>query len=202
MIEQTNNGPDISPAPPRGPASGANPGVNNRANHPVWDVYDDYRSAMMNVRIQKCCMQGLRRLNYSIEIPLAFAASTTVAGLWFWQSAAGGQAWKYLGAVTALLAVLKPILRIPDKIQDRGENLASLSVIENELEKLVKQISHARKYDDPLFKRYTKILDLKGEHKKKFQTSKYQSVSKRLKRSCAAEVEGLCPGNKFFVPEV
>ena len=174
----------------------------NRATHAVWDVYDDYRSAMMNVRIQKCSMQRLRRLNYLIEIPLAFAASTTVAGLWFWQSAAGGQAWKYLGAVTAFLAVLKPILRIPDKIQDCGEILASLSVIENELERLVKQIAHAKKYDDAMFEKYNKILDLKGEHKKKFQTGKYQNVSKRLKRSCAAEVEALYPGSKFFVPEV
>src|SRR5438046_8510422 len=115
----------------------ANQSVNKRTSHAVWDVYDDYRSAMMNVRIQKCYIQRLRRQNYLIEIPLAFVASSTVAGLWFWQGAAAGQAWKYLGALTAFLAVLKPILRIPDKIQERGEILASLSVIENELEKLV-----------------------------------------------------------------
>ena len=66
----------------------------------------------------------------------------------------------------------------------------------------VKQIAHAKKYDDAMFEKYNKILDLKGEHKKKFQTGKYQNVSKRLKRSCAAEVEALYPGSKFFVPEV
>ena len=173
----------------------------NRISNAVWDVYDDYRSAMMNVRIQKCCIQRLRRENYCIEIPLALVASSTVAGLWFWQSAAGGQAWKYVGTVTALLAILKPILRIPDKIQERGEILANLSVIENELERLVKQISHARKYDDALFEKYNKILDLKGEHKKKFQSGKYQNVSKGLKRKCAEEVEALYPPGKFFVPE-
>jgi len=174
---------------------------NNRAQHAVWDVYDDYRSAMMNVKIQECCIQRLRRQNYLIEIPLAILASSTVAGLWFWSGAVGGEAWKYLGVLAALLAVVKPIMKIPDKIQDRGEMLVSLSVIENELEKLVKRISHDKKYEDTLFKRYNRILDMKGEHKKKYQTAKYQQVSKRLKRKCVQEVEQLYPGTKFFVPE-
>ena len=175
--------------------------ISNRTTHPVWDVYDDYRSAVMNVRIQKCCIDQLRRRNYAIEIPLALAASSTVAGLWFWQGAAGGQAWKYVGLVAAVLAVIKPILRVPDRIQDRGEVLASLSVIENELERLVKQINQSRKYDDAMFEKYNKILDLKGDHKKKFQNAKYHGISKRLKNQCAAEVEALHPASKFFVPE-
>ncbi|MDX6406147.1 MAG: hypothetical protein QOH70_3602 [Blastocatellia bacterium] len=174
---------------------------NNRGQHAVWDVYDDYRSAMMNVRIQKCCIQKLRRQNYFVEIPLAIIASSTVAGLWFWKGAAGGEAWKYLGGLAAFLAVMKPIMRIPDKIQERGEMLVSLSVIENELEKLVKKISHDKIYDETLFERYNKILDMKGEHKKKYQTAKYQQVSKRLKRRCGQEVEVLYPGTKFYVPE-
>lgn len=173
----------------------------NRSRHPVWDVYDDYRTAMMNVRIQKACIERLRKQNYLVEIPLAIAASSTVAGLWFWQSAAGGQAWKYLGVVVALLAVLQPIMKIPEKIQQRGEILADLSVIENDLEKLVKHIAHCRKYDDPLFERYAGILDLKGEFKKKHQTGKYLQSSKRLKRRCTAEVEQLHPGANFYVPE-
>lgn len=172
-----------------------------RATHPVWDVYDDYRSALMNVRIQKCCIQRLRRLNYLIEIPLALVASSTVAGLWFWQSAAGGNAWKYLGIVTAMLAVLKPILGIPDRIQERGEVLVSLNVIENELEKLVKQISQQREYDVTLVQKYNTILDLKGEHKKRFQAGKYRGVGKRLKRKCKLEVDKLYPPISFFVPE-
>ncbi len=172
-----------------------------RSTHAVWDVYDDYRSAMMNVRIQKCCIQWLRRQNYLVEIPLAIVASSTVAGLWFWKGAAGGEAWKYLSVLAAFLAVLKPIMRIPDKIQERGEILANLSVIENELERLVKQIAHGKKYDDALFNRYNKILDLKGEHKKKYETGKYQQASKRIKGKCAQEVEQLHPGAKFFVPE-
>lgn len=169
--------------------------------HPVWDVYDDYRTAMMNVRIQKAHIRRLKRLNYWVEIPLAIAASSTVAGLWFWESAIGGYAWKWLGVVTAFLAVLKPILSIPDKIQQRGEMLSDISVIENELEKLVKQIAQRKRFDKPLCQRYNKILDMKGVVKKKYQNAKYLHVSRKVKLRCTEEVERLHPGNSFFIPE-
>src|SRR5688572_7045953 len=83
--------------------------ANRRRTHSVWDVYDDYRTAMMNVRIQKAYIQRLRSQNYLVEIPLAIVASSTVAGLWFWKGAAGGEAWKYVGVLAAFLAVVKPI---------------------------------------------------------------------------------------------
>jgi hypothetical protein len=172
-----------------------------KKKHPVWDVYDDYRTAVMNVRIQKAHMRRLTRLNYWIEIPLAIAASSTVAGLWFWESTLGGHVWKWLGVVTALLAILKPILKIPDKIQQRGEMLSELSAIENELEKVVKQITQRRKFDKPLCQRYNKILNMKGDLKKKYQNAKYIHVSRRIKLRCAEEVERLYPGNSFFIPE-
>lgn len=176
---------------------------NKRRNlkHPVWEVYDDYRTAIMNVKIQKAELKRLRRLNFWIEIPLAISASSSVAGLWFWGTVGGGYALKILGLITAFLAVLKPLLKLPEKIQQRGEMLADFTALENDLEKIKKVISQVQKYDNKLRQQYFKVLDKKGLMKGKYTGIKSLENNKQIKISCAQEVTKEHPASGFYIPE-
>ena len=176
---------------------------NKRRNlkHPVWEVYDDYRTAIMNVKIQKAELKRLRRLNFWIEIPLAISASSSVAGLWFWGTVGGGYALKLLGLITAFLAVLKPLLKLPEKIQQRGEMLADFTALESDLEKLKKVISQVKKYDNKLRQQYFKVLDKKGLMKGKYTGIKSLDNNKQIKMFCAQEVTKEHPASSFYIPE-
>lgn len=169
--------------------------------HPVWEVYDDYRTALMNVKIQKAELKRLRRINYWIEIPLAITASASVAGLWIWGTVAGGYIWKTLGLISAFLAVLKPLLKIPDKIQQRGEMLADYSSIEHELEKIKKAVSQRGKYDNKLRQQYLKVVEKKGLAKAKYTGTKFLETNIKIKRVCTQEVNKELPASSFYIPE-
>ncbi len=81
-------------------------------NHPVWDVYDLYRTARLNVCYYSTKLNRFQSYNFLIEITLAITASSSaVAALWFWEHPVGEIVWKILGVISALLAVSKPILK-------------------------------------------------------------------------------------------
>ena len=85
--------------------------------HPVWDIYDEYRTARLNVKINEYLLSNYKRWNFLVEFILALTASSSVASFWFWGSETGQIVWKYLFVITAILAVLKPMLNLSGKIQ-------------------------------------------------------------------------------------
>ncbi|HEX8397866.1 MAG TPA: hypothetical protein VF644_10600 [Pyrinomonadaceae bacterium] len=169
--------------------------------HPVWNVYDDYRTALLNVKIQKAELKRLRKINFFIEIPLAITASATITGLWIWGTAYGGYIWKILGLISAFLAVLKPLLKFPEKIQQRGEMLADYSSIEYELEKIKTLISQEREYSKKLKEQYLKTIDKKQQIKAKHTGIKYLEINPEIKRLCTEEVKKEHPASSFYIPE-
>ncbi|MCK9420359.1 MAG: hypothetical protein M0R70_13360 [Nitrospirae bacterium] len=74
--------------------------------HPVWDIYDEYRTARLNARINEYHLANYKKWNFLVEFTLALTASSSVASFWFWQDAPGQTVWKYLSVLTAVLAVL------------------------------------------------------------------------------------------------
>lgn len=170
-------------------------------NQPVLEVYNDYKTAVWNVLIQQAELDWLKRLNYWIEIPLAILASSTIAGLTIWETVAGGAIWKILGIATAILAIVKPFMRIPEKIEQRGKMLADYCGLEHSLEKIKKLISQQRKYDDKLRQQYLKVLDKKGEIREKYTGSNYLKSSEATKKHCREKVERRLPPSEFYFPE-
>jgi hypothetical protein len=58
-----------------------------------------------------------QRCNFWYDVVLAVGTSGTVAGWAIWQGPAGKVVWSLLGAVVALLAIVKPILQLAKKIE-------------------------------------------------------------------------------------
>ncbi|MBF0320479.1 MAG: hypothetical protein HQL01_11825 [Nitrospirae bacterium] len=62
---------------------------NDRENNPVWDVYDEYRTARLNVLGNEMQLKWLEKKNKWMEIIIAVSTSSTVAGLWIFDSTVG-----------------------------------------------------------------------------------------------------------------
>jgi hypothetical protein len=61
-----------------------------RKRHPVWDVYDEYRTTLYQVKAHTHKIHRLRKLSRWMDIALAvFTPSSAVAGLFFWNTQTG-----------------------------------------------------------------------------------------------------------------
>jgi len=172
--------------------------VVDRLNHPVWSVYDEYRTARLNIRYLEKQLKSLQRKNFWIEFLLAISASSSVAGLWLWENAIGGYAWKIIGLIAAFLAILKPIVKLTEKIQHKSEVLSTYRGLEHELHKIKILITQYNKYDDSLKKQFLAALDLKGELIEKYTE---ENIDQKLRNECEKIVYTELPPNSFFIPE-
>jgi len=81
-----------------------------REDHPVWEVYDLYRTARLNVKYYSELLHRTEIKNFLLDLILLCSAPTSaVAGLWFWETEIGHEVWKYFGVIAAFAAVLKPL---------------------------------------------------------------------------------------------
>jgi hypothetical protein len=165
--------------------------------NPVWTVYNELRTARLNVKYLQRKLRTLKRVNLSYEIIMAVATSSTVAGFSFWQEGAGKAIWPGVGVVAALLSVVKPILKLPDTLQRKQELLASYMILDHDLNTIRVEIEFQKKYDEPLKGQFTRALQRKAELVQKDTGS---TVSERLRRRCYSEVLRELPSKSFFVP--
>lgn len=99
--------------------------MNNRIEHPVWGVYDLYRTARLNVKYYAARMHRLEQINFWMELFIAVTApSSAITGLWFWDTQIGGILWKSLGMVAAVAAILKPLVLLSKKMKEYNEVLS------------------------------------------------------------------------------
>ena len=166
--------------------------------HPVWDVYDELRTARLNVKYYGCLLANLQTQNTAFEISLAVTASSSVAGLWFWGTSAGTEVWKSLTAITALLAVAQPFLKFSDKIRSHEEVLTGYRTLEHDLLALKIDIKQQGAYTELHKTKLAEALERKGALVAKTPRPK---VSKRLSRKCRAEIDAELPVTQFFIPE-
>lgn len=166
-------------------------------NHAVWTVYDKLRTACLNVKYYGKRLHALERQNFTMELLLAITSSSTIAGLWLWQSDDGKKLWLALGTVTAFLAVVKPLLNLTKKIKDFESVLAGYRLLEYDLRELKAAIEQKSAYDNDLKDSFKKIGD-----RERVLVEKTPETSEKaaLKAECEAEVLQEYPTDRFFVP--
>lgn len=165
-------------------------------NHPVWDVYNEYRTARLNIKYLGKQLIYLRRKNSIIEISLALSASSGFASLWLWQGAIGGVIWKTIGAITTTLAIVKPILKLPSKISEKEELLTGYKTLHYDLEKIIRFINQTHNYDENLQKQFNESMERKGI----LVLKDNESIDEKLRNQCELEVIKELPANQFYIP--
>jgi hypothetical protein len=167
--------------------------------HPVWPLYDKLRTARLNVKYYGCRLQTIERLNFSIEfLLLATAPSSAIAGLWFWNTQYGQEAWQYFGIVAAIAAVTKPLLGLTKKIKDYEGILSGYRTLEYDLMEIKSLVEQKGKYDSSLQSEFKKALQ---REKTLVARNPETREWKWVKRKCEAEVRQELPPECFIVPK-
>lgn len=160
-------------------------------------MYDEYRTARLNIKYLQCQLKILKRYNSIIECIIALTASSSVAGLWFWNSVLGGYIWKIIGSITAVLAVIKPLLKLPEKTSKTEELLVGYKALHFDLENLVYLIKQRQIYDDSLQTQFLQVLERKKELTQK---NNDPVINRKLSKKCFEQVNTELPANQFYVP--
>ncbi len=166
--------------------------------HPVWDVYDEARTARLNVHYYEHQFQSVARWNFWIELVLALSVSSGIAGLWFWQTPVGGLFWKSLVSLAAVLAVVKPLAQLNNRAQQTAAQLVGWRTSDEGFRRLIVRISQFGKYDDAMRERFLELVETKSE----VIRNEPPGVANRVVvRECFNEVNQELPVDAFFVPE-
>lgn len=168
-------------------------------NDPVWDVYDELRTALLNVKYYSCRTASLQRQNFWIELLIAATATgSAVAGFTFWATSVGKPIWQALMVVSALLAIAKPLLRLTERIQTFQELVGDYRGAEYDLRKIEVAIKQRGTFDKDLKERFSRALDRMAEAAVK-SSGEYR-VHKAMRERCEAEVLQELPTAHFFLP--
>jgi len=171
----------------------------NKMDHPVWEVYDLYRTARLNVKYYSELLHRTEIKNFVLELILLCSAPTSaVAGLWFWESPIGHEVWKYFGVIAAFAAVIKPLLGLPKKMKEYESLLSGYRTLEHDLQEVKSSIAHKRKYDQASQAEFKKAMKRKGVLVGKDPDAK---ENKKIKQACEKEVISELPSEAFYVPE-
>jgi hypothetical protein len=166
--------------------------------NPVWDVYDLYRTARLNVKYYCGRLRVRERQNFVIELVIAATASgSAIAGFTFWASGLGRAVWQGLSVAAAVLAIVKPLLKLPEKIRQLEETISGFRTLEHDLRKIEISIRQERQYTQEHRTRFGAALERMND-----LVSKPGELSedKGLKTACQAEVVKELPTSRFFVP--
>lgn len=168
------------------------------SNHPVWSVYDKLRTARLNVKYYTHELQTLKRWNLLIDVVLAATTSTSaIAGLWFWKSVLGNIIWQYIGVLSAVMAVIKPILKLSDRIKDTQNIVSGYSGLEYDLREIKALIEQKQKYDSKEQDAFIKAIK---REKELVEKTPVPGEKRKVKATCEREVRLEFPKESFFVP--
>ena len=168
----------------------------NSSKHPVWDIYDEYRTARFNVRYYEYLLANLKRWNFWIELIIALSVSSGITFLWIWSTSAGSIIWKIIITVAAVLSVIKPLVKLSDKIQLNTEVLTKWRALDADFQKLVISISQNKKYDKYIQSQFLKLMETKATIQEP-----PDAPNNKLRDRCSKIVQQEIPEDRFFIPE-
>jgi len=118
--------------------------------------------------------------------------------LFFWDTPVGSELWKILGIIAAVVAIIKPLLKLTKKIKQFEEVITRYRALEHDLTVIKILIEEKQSYDKALQEEFQKALEKKGALVAKCPEHKEY---KKLKNRCTVEVNQELPPDTFFIPK-
>jgi hypothetical protein len=168
------------------------------SDRPVRDVYRELKDARFRLKFYSRRKKLLSRLSVAMDIVLALTAPTsTLTGFFIWDTTIGKWLWSILAMVAALVAVVKPFLRITAHIDDLNQLIGVYEVLDYELGELRIAISQDQGYDDAHRARFDEVR----EKKKDILSVSYEpDPGARVRKELLAEVDEELPEDAFYYP--
>jgi hypothetical protein len=168
-------------------------------NNAIWDIYDNYRTARLNVKYYSCRLAVHERWNTAFEIIIAVAApSSVISGMWFLKNNTGLELWKWVSAAAAIAGFLKPFLKFGHKIKFYEQTLSGYRSLEYDLYEIILKIRDEGTYS-PASK---KLFESAMKKKKTLVTNPPETTQvKKLIEKLEQEVLNELPTTSFYFPE-
>lgn len=160
-------------------------------------IYNAYRSALLNRKYYGCQLDFYRKLNRTVEVVLAVATPSTIGGWAIWHTQTGQAIWAVIASAVALVIALKPVFDWPKDIDRYSRLHAEHTVQYYTLKQLVEDIEMEKKITPEMEKRF---LDARERHA---QLSKDDDVRphKSLALRCEREVRAEIPSDRLWMPK-
>ena len=86
-------------------------------------IHREYRTVLLNVKYYNRQLRLYRMINLWMEILIAVGSTTStgIAGFAIWQNGLGTTAWGIVSGASIMLAVVKPIIKVPERIERYGK---------------------------------------------------------------------------------
>jgi hypothetical protein len=173
--------------------------MKKKKRHPVWDVYDEYRTTLFHVKQHRLRIDHLKRFKRWTDIALAvFTPSSAITSFLFWQSTYGKLSWNILISCAAVMAIAKPLLKTDEEIQQLIRSLGGYTMLLHELDDLRIKIRQEGSFNESVKNEFARIRSNKA---KWYRYTTLITLSKRQKDRLFNEVLTEAPVNRFFVPE-
>jgi hypothetical protein len=167
--------------------------------HPVWDIYDEWRTARLNCKYYSAKLAALERSNFWLELVIAATASgSAIAALAFWQTRDGRVAWTWLTVLSAIFAVAKPLLKLTERIQKLDHLTVAYSLLDHDYKKLGVAIRQDGMLTANHQQQLRTLMDRTDDLKKMEVVER--RIDERLRRKCRESVEAELPETNFYVP--
>lgn len=168
-------------------------------NHPAWDVYDLYRTIRMNIKYYSARLDVTERVNFWVEVILAASASSSViASLAFWTTTYGRYAWQLFTVISAIVAVIKPLLGLTEKIRQLQETTTQYRLLEQDVKKIEVSIRQQQSFDREHSDQFLAAIDKMKSIVAKTPESR---IDEKLRKKCTDEVKKELPESYFYIPE-
>ena len=162
----------------------------------VVELHDHYRTALMNAKYYARRLEWYKAINTWADVVVALATSSGFAGLAIWKNPIGANFSSALLAASALVAALRPIFRLSDRIDRYGklqygylELYYRIDALISEMRSMDHVTEEHRQKASELAERF-RALELEGDA--------YQNPQKLL--SIQDEVEQALPAAQLWLP--
>jgi len=125
-------------------------------------IYDLYRKALFNRKYYGDRLAAFKKGNTILEIAIAIGTALGagglffgVGGLFFWEGPTGHSVWGVVALVAVMLAVIKPFLQLPSRIEAYSKMFASYSTMYADLGGIVSEIRAHRHLSPEMWKLYS-----------------------------------------------
>lgn len=162
--------------------------------HRCWNVYNEFRTARLNVLYYGCLLGRARRLSFWLDFITALSSSAAVAGIWLFQSDLGKVVWKIFGSIAAILSVYRAISKPSEKVRELERRVTGYSTLDFDLENISRKIGEKKDYSLALQKQFEAVLRRKRELVLGYSDSE---PNDRLRAKCEKQVMKELPESSF-----
>jgi hypothetical protein len=94
-------------------------------SHPVWTVYNELRTARLNIKYEQFQLDRLLRLRFWSEFIIKFAAVASIGGLSFMKTNPWALCWTLVGVAAAIMQIIQACFRLDHSIAAKQKSISA-----------------------------------------------------------------------------